>query len=557
MTNTSRRASHDQGENGPVDFLIITALPEERDAVLDLLAPHQKVQRTGSPTYYRATIPGYAQDSVYAVAVTMLTQMGNVEAAQHTTQAIQDLAPDYILMVGIAGGVKQAVRLGDVIVAEQVLYYEPGKVTPSGTQPRPDSRPVDHQLLERAKNYTDLSWREMIHLARPKARGKAVAAQSVPQVHFGPIAVGEAVVTDPEVVRTLRSLHSKIIGIEMESFGVALAAANSLDRPRFLAVRGVSDYADPKKDDRWRVYAAQAAAAFTIGFLRSGPVPSRTTRIERRAAEGMLILIRHKSMDAFPDTDVINSLPLELANYRLEEISIDQSDLVKDRRLTDLLEAARRQADLGQRFEALLQAHPKAKAAYYGIAHIPLQFLAGYLLTSKVPMLLFDFNRSARLWNQLQLGGEYAPLTLTGLPARVKGTRGDVIVRISISFPVTLEAIAGIVPSPIASLHLGVEHPARDNVTSERQVHEYGRVFRDLLDTIHNRLPNTERVHLFCACSPPISFYFGQQISPSIHPRIIVYNHFAQDVPQYSWGLEITAPIESDQFIVRPATPQE
>jgi hypothetical protein len=59
--------------------LIITALPEERDAVLALLKPVRQVQYARSLTYYRANIPAYAQDGDYEIAVTMLNDMGNVE----------------------------------------------------------------------------------------------------------------------------------------------------------------------------------------------------------------------------------------------------------------------------------------------------------------------------------------------------------------------------------------------------------------------------------------------------------------------------------------------
>jgi nucleoside phosphorylase len=92
-------------------------------------------------------------------------------------------------------------------------------------------------------------------------------------VIVGPIATGEKVVADTAFVAQLRRLHPKLVGIKMEAFGIAIAAANSRDRPRFLAIRGVCDYADPKKNDRWHTYAAESAAAFAIGFLRAGPVP--------------------------------------------------------------------------------------------------------------------------------------------------------------------------------------------------------------------------------------------------------------------------------------------
>lgn len=139
----------------PVDFLIVTALPEERDAVLDKIGPYQKVQLPGSPTYYLASLATCLPDVCYQVAVTMLSEMGNVESAQHTKQAIADLDPAYVVMTGIAGGIKGQVKLGDIVVAKQILYYEQAKQKPSGSDLRPQAYPGDAMLLERAQNYTD------------------------------------------------------------------------------------------------------------------------------------------------------------------------------------------------------------------------------------------------------------------------------------------------------------------------------------------------------------------------------------------------------------------
>ena len=347
--SVSRRAS--------VDFLIVTALQVERDAVLRLLGDVEQVVLEDLPTYYRATIPAPSQGGTYEVVVTMLNDMGNVEATQHATRVIQALAPDYVLMVGIAGGVRGKVKLGDVIVGKQVLYYELSKVTPDGYDARPTSYLADPTLLDRVQNYNDLSWRDFIQTARPPRRGKKATTIEQSDVVFGVLATGEKVVGDTTFVNQLRRLHSKILGVEMEAFGVAVAAANTRDRPRFLAIRGVCDYADHTKNDHWHRYAAESAAAFTIGFLRYGPVPPRAVRVAKQSRAATLVAVRHRSMDRFPEQALVASLPPELADYILDEIVIDQSDLYHDGRLTDPLEAARRQHNLEEQLTARLATH--------------------------------------------------------------------------------------------------------------------------------------------------------------------------------------------------------
>src|SRR5713226_6380663 len=64
-----------------------------------------------------------------------------------------------------------------------------------------------------------------------------------------------------------------MIAVAMEGAGVAKAVLSEGSPVRYLEIRGISDYAGPDKNDGWHEYAANAAAAFTIGFLRSRPFP--------------------------------------------------------------------------------------------------------------------------------------------------------------------------------------------------------------------------------------------------------------------------------------------
>lgn len=549
----SPNQSPSPAQHSSVDVLIITALPEERDALLALLEPYRKIQLPDAPTYYHATVPAYAHEGEYTVVVTMLSQMGNVPAAQHTTRALQDFAPDYIMMVGIAGGVCGKAQLGDVVVATQVLYYETEKVTPEGNDQRPPVYQADPILLDRTQNYTDISWKDLIASARPPLRTRRTSSHDQPEVIFGVIASGEKVIADAAFLKQIRRTHAKIVGVEMESFGVAVAAANSRDRPRFIAVRGISDYADARKNDMWHRYAAESAAAFAVGFLRSGPIPPRAVRIARLEQNATLIAIRHQSMEDIPERAIIGALPPELGQHQLVELVIDQSDLYRDGRLVDPVEATQRQIDIETRLRGLLETHPQARLAYYGIAHIPLLFLAGYTLSNRRSVLLFDFNRRTAEWNQLQLGGEAPALALDGLPKRVSRKRGPVVIRISISYEILPELVSQIVPAPVASIHLHLEQPMPDTVTSEHQVREYTAAFRKMMDAIHERLPNATTIHLFYAGPPAVAFSCGQRLSKTIHPQIVVYNYVARDKPPYSWGLDITSAHTTSSFLIRPS----
>lgn len=284
--------------------------------------------------------------------------------------------------------------------------------------------------------------------------------------------------------------------------------------------------------------------------------PTGLNNPEQRHASATLIAIRHQSMEQIPARAIQAALPQELRNCVYREFVVDQCDLFQSGRLSDPGEAVRRQRDLEMRVAALLAEHPEAHIAYYGIAHIPLLFLAGYTLSNRRAVLQFENDRHTRTWNLLQRGGESPQLHISGLPNEVVWEAGEVVVRISVSYPVTPAAVADVVPAPLASVELGLEQPQPDCVTSVNQLRIYAQAFRQTMDLIHGRLPHASGIHIFYAGPPSLAFLCGQLVSKTIHPRLVVYNFVGKDRPQYAWGLDLTRAIDAPDFLVRPRTPE-
>lgn len=529
---------------GTADVLLITALPEERRAVLAHLGDHQTVYADDGLTYYVGMVGACDGVAPIRVAVTMLNQTGNVEAASHAHSSIRAIQPECILMVGIAGGIHQRALLGDVIVADHIWYYEPAKQKPGNTQRRPAAYPSDPHLLNLAKNFEDVNWHHLIRVERP-----VDGISDVPNVHFGPIAVGEKVVADSTFLSKLEHLLPKLLAVETESFGIAVAAARAPNRPRFLTIRGVSDYADVTKDDAWHDYAADAAATFAFGLIRNCAICRRTSP-SFAPASPVLIAIRHQSMDPIAPLAIAQSLPTQLQDAAIEEVVVDQTDLCVQGRVVDPLQAVQRQRHLNRQVMDLLTSNPNARVAYYGIAHIPLLVLAGYQLSNRYPVQFFELNLTSGTWESLSGTPTFPELVVDGLPKSVDERSGAVALRISISYPITEADVAAIVPSPVASVQVGVPIPRRDVITSERQLEAYARTCRYVLDEIHNKLPNARCVHVFFAGPISLAVTFGRLISKTIHPSIVVYSYCVKDNPRYSWGLEITRYPECTEMLV-------
>lgn len=122
------------------------------------------------------------------------------------------------------------------------------------------------------------------------------------RIHVAPLASGASVVEDEGIFPRLSESMRKVLGVDMESSGVAaLAEAHGI--PALIA-KGVSDYGDPFKDDRYRHFAARAAAECLIALLRQSPdlLPNDATRTTDPAtAVAPLELIRTLAQE-YPET---------------------------------------------------------------------------------------------------------------------------------------------------------------------------------------------------------------------------------------------------------------
>ncbi len=282
-----------------VDFLIIAPLKEERDAVLAHLESARRLppDEQDIRVYYQAdVVTQFAGGTTgsYRVIVTSPLDMGRVEAATATADAVRRWQPRYLLLVGIAGGDPDEVELGDVLIAEQFVDYELAKRTDEDAQPQSEKCFADpsHQALQNAvRRFNErtryqtfradprlysaaqhlVGWDATVRVARPDP-GK-------PRMLTGVVISGDKVQATTDALKPYKADWPKLIGVEMEVAGVAAAAWEAASKPGVLMVRGVSDLADAKKDSArvklWRSYACDVAAAFTVSFLQDGPVPLR------------------------------------------------------------------------------------------------------------------------------------------------------------------------------------------------------------------------------------------------------------------------------------------
>ena len=84
---------------------------------------------------------------------------------------------------------------------------------------------------------------------------------TAPEIHYGVIASGNILIKDSATRdRIVQEIEEECICFEMEAAGL-------MNNFPCLVVRGICDYADSHKNDRWQRYAAATAAAYTKELL--------------------------------------------------------------------------------------------------------------------------------------------------------------------------------------------------------------------------------------------------------------------------------------------------
>jgi nucleoside phosphorylase len=239
--------------------VVLTALSVEYNVVRSHLTnPREETHPQG--TVYEVGEFVCRDGTAWQVSI-VETGPGNSRAALEAERAIQHFEPQVALFVGVAGGIKDEVSLGDVVAATDIYGYESGKAEQE-FHPRPNVGRSSYDMVQRARAEAKRKgWLKRVGEFEP----------SQPKVVVKPIAAGEKVIADRRsaVCQFLRSTYGDAVAVEMEGRGF-LEATHANPGVRCLVIRGISDLIDRKADadaQGWQEVAAGHAAAFAFEVL--------------------------------------------------------------------------------------------------------------------------------------------------------------------------------------------------------------------------------------------------------------------------------------------------
>ncbi|KAM0347231.1 hypothetical protein ACHAP4_011438, partial [Fusarium culmorum] len=339
----------------------IAALPIERAAATALL--HDRHDAPEGFDQHQSDTNSYTWGRIgeHNVVIASLPAgvYGLTSAATTASNLVRSLPHIRIgLLVGIGGGIARPdaghdIRLGDVVVSQPdgttggVVQYDLGKATANGGWERKGSLdkppPVllhalaslqaEHEIepskvpdLLKAmleanpgmrRPRTDFTYQgaENDRLFDPKHDhvggsscdkcdsawevGRDQRESSDPEIHYGIIASGNELIKDAATRDSLfEDTGHQCLCVEMEAAGL-------MDRFPCLVIRGICDYADSHKNDRWQRYAAATAAAFAVELFEY--VPAAQLEATQKVVEAIQTL--ELKVDSL-------SVPIQNVDYR-------------------------------------------------------------------------------------------------------------------------------------------------------------------------------------------------------------------------------------------------
>jgi nucleoside phosphorylase len=243
------------------DLAIVTALPTpELRAVLDLPWRWESTFLANDGTeYHEGTfIAGGASRRVVAAVA---PRMGMAAAAALCSKMIEIFRPRYLAMTGITAGMRGRCNLGDPIAIDPSWDWGSGKW--GYRDGSPVFLPAPHQLglTSILRGKLGSLMRDTAVLAEIQAGFRDGSDRPTLRLHMGPVASGAAVLANSAVLAEVESQHRKLLGVEMEAYGVyAAASESSLPQPSAFVLKSVSDFADVEKGDLGQWYAAYTSA---------------------------------------------------------------------------------------------------------------------------------------------------------------------------------------------------------------------------------------------------------------------------------------------------------
>jgi adenosylhomocysteine nucleosidase len=234
---------------------IVSPMHEELRALLPLLQNPNRELLAGRE-FHTGEIHGRP-------VVLVLSGIGKVAAAMTTTLLLQHHQVGQVLFTGVAGGLGAGIRVGDIVVARQLMQHD---MDASPLFPR-----FEVPLTGRARFDADVGMSDALAAAAARclqrvpqwldAAHQREFSLTQPRLHQGLIASGDRFVSSHAEADALRAGLPDVLAVEMEGAALAQVCAD-FGRPCAM-LRTVSDRADDDAHVDFTRFVAEVASVYT------------------------------------------------------------------------------------------------------------------------------------------------------------------------------------------------------------------------------------------------------------------------------------------------------
>ncbi len=238
---------------------IISAMQEEIQALLNELQ-HVTTTKKGMREYYAGTL-------FNKKVVLVFSRWGKVASAATTTQLINDFNVEEIIFTGVAGGIKETLNIGDVVIGKHLYQHD--------LDARPFYNQFEIPILKNnyitAKNPENLLKATEQFIATYDefiSKTEADAFEiTTPKVILGDIASGDQFISSLEKIKFLNDLLPTTTCVEMEGASVAQVCFEY--SVPFSIIRIISDKANDSAIIDFSRFSNSIASNYALGILKN------------------------------------------------------------------------------------------------------------------------------------------------------------------------------------------------------------------------------------------------------------------------------------------------
>lgn len=172
------------------------------------------------------------------------------------------------------------------------------------------------------------------------------------------------------------------------------------------------------------------------------------------------------------------------------------------------------------------------RLAVFPLAPVSSCIMLGYFLTNRPRVKLFQYHRDEQSWTWPDVPCPANELTEEGFPQDESKNDGDIAIKFELSAIVRDDAVAD-VAAPQATIGVSIPDPTTAWLKHPGQLVALGQLARSVFEKCLRTFPHAKIWHVFYAGPAPGAVLIGQQINPTMSPKIQLYEYQQGRTPAY------------------------